>query len=448
MPLPPGIAGFEAGQQANAFRQQQEMQQAQMRMTLGDRLRQQQEQSQARQIIDSGAPPEQVVQALLKLGPNGAQMAHQYASAVKDLEASRASQSLRNLTPEQLQNPDTLDQLGASGRPGTAHFTGAAERIRRRNETEAALKSMRRTPGDNGELTGGHFSTLMQSEFPAIANQAKTLQSQLDLPNNALPPQHWMEQQRQLAAKETAMIEMGKRATAKAAPAGEVTAGLSEQYHTDPEYKKNVNFWAEVLKNGGSLPPRFAQSGAGKKMMPDIVNIVPSLGTSREVLANQVDLTGQKSQARAVGTRAAAVELAAGEAREMMPILQEASENFKRTGWMPLNRVWHAYSTNTGSVEARQLGAALNSFVNVYARAVSPTGQATVSDKDHARELLSTADSHEQLLGLLKILDREMVAAQNSPRNVRAAQRAEMTGTKPSSEVRPTAVDAALDKYK
>lgn len=207
-------------------------------------------------------------------------------------------------------------------------------------------------------------------------------------------------------------------------------SALSSEYTKDPAYKKSVDFWANLLKDGGSLPPRFAQSGSGKKMMPDILNVVPTLGTgdSKGMLANQVDLTGQKSEARAVGTRAANVEMAAGEARQMMPILSKASEAFERTGYQPINRVFKAYQDNTGSVESRQFGAALNSFVNVYARAVSPSGVPTVSDKDHAREILSTADSHKQLLGLLKILDQEMVAAQNAPKHVRAAQREGITG--------------------
>lgn len=210
---------------------------------------------------------------------------------------------------------------------------------------------------------------------------------------------------------------------------GEEQAGLSKQYGTDEDYKAKVNFWAKVIADGGVLPPRFAQSGAGKKMMPDILNVVPTLaGDSKTMLANQVDMTGQKSEARAVGTRSAAVEMAAGEAREMMPILQTTSENFARTGYQPINKVLMSFKNNTGNVESRQFGSALNSFINVYARAISPTGSPTVSDKDHARELLSTADSHEQLMGILKVMDQEMNAALAAPKRVRAAQREGITG--------------------
>lgn len=215
-------------------------------------------------------------------------------------------------------------------------------------------------------------------------------------------------------------------------------SGLSKEYTTDAEYKKSVDFWANFVKDGGTLPARFAQSGSGKKMMPDITNVIPTLTGSRDMLASQVELAGQKSEARAVGTRAANVEMAAGEAREMMPILTKASEDFKRTGYQPINKVLKSYQDNTGSVESRNFGAALNTFINVYARAVSPSGTPTVSDKDHAREVLSTADSHEQLLGLMKILDKEMVAAQNAPKRVREAQRAGITGNSAPETPAPT----------
>lgn len=232
-----------------------------------------------------------------------------------------------------------------------------------------------------------------------------------------------------------------KPGTLEAIPGGPGApqTALSDEYSKDAAYKKSVDFWANLLKDGGTLPPRFAQSGSGKKMMPDILNVVPTLGTggSKDMLASQVDLAGQKSEARAIGTKAANVEMAAGEAREMMPILQKTSEAFERTGYQPINKVFKAYQDNTGSVESRQFGAALNSFVNVYARAVSPSGVPTVSDKDHAREVLSTADSHKQLLGLLKVLDQEMVAAQNAPKRVREAQRAGITGTDKPAQSAP-----------
>jgi len=218
--------------------------------------------------------------------------------------------------------------------------------------------------------------------------------------------------------------------------AGGADAGrLSKTYAEDPEYSKRVDYWADVLAKGGTLPPRFAQSGAGKKMMPDILLRVPTISDGADsLLANQVQLGGEKAGARTAATRAANVQIAADEAINMMPILQKASDEFKRTGYQPINKVIASYQDGTGSVESRKFGAALNTFINVYARAVSPSGAATVSDKEHARELLSRADSHEQLMGVLGVMRQEMDAALKSPEHVQKAQRERMTGKKGESK--------------
>ena len=82
---------------------------------------------------------------------------------------------------------------------------------------------------------------------------------------------------------------------------------------------------------------------------------------------------------------------------------------------MPINKALNAYNTNNGGTEIREFGAALNSFINAYARAISPVGTPTVSDKDHARAMLSTADSHEQVLAIMGQLKKEMEAAGRAP---------------------------------
>ena len=49
----------------------------------------------------------------------------------------------------------------------------------------------------------------------------------------------------------------------------------------------------------------------------------------------------------------------------------------------------------------------------------SVPGQATVSDKDHAREILLSAYTQEQFDAVLDVLDQEMEAAREAPRQVK-----------------------------
>ena len=99
----------------------------------------------------------------------------------------------------------------------------------------------------------------------------------------------------------------------------------------------------------------------------------------------------------------------------MADLVVDASAKVSRTQFMPINKAIIAYENNTGDPESRQFGAALNSFINAYARAVSPVGTPTVSDKDHARSMLSTADSHQALTAIMEQLKREMDAAGAAP---------------------------------
>lgn len=455
----PGYAGYKAAEQNTQNRELGDLQKAH---TLESLIAQIQMQELNKQFAGAmagggggagGGTPEQLDALAAKLAAGG----HPGAAALSGLADKRRKtiadaatlKTIQTPAPAPVQSapdPEGLKMVSNTGSdttiPGTNWTNPTAAQVP--PEERAAFDKVlnaARTKNAAARGDGGLFSTLMQSEVPAIANQAKLYQQQANVSDpRSVSPTHWVDMQKSLALQEAGMLERRTATADRIARAkGDESAGLSEQYVTDQTYKKNVDYWANLIVQGGTLPPRFAQSGSGKKMMPDILNVVPTIGKgdSRELLANQVDLTGQKSEARAVGTRSAAVEMAAGEAREMMPILQKASEDFKRTGYQPINRVLKAYQDNTGSVESRQFGGALNTFINVYARAVSPSGAATVSDKDHAREVLSTADSHEQLMGLLKILDQEMVAAQNAPRRVREAQRAGMTGATPAGHASP-----------
>ncbi len=62
---------------------------------------------------------------------------------------------------------------------------------------------------------------------------------------------------------------------------------------------------------------------------------------------------------------------------------------------------------NTGDPALKQFVAANNTIINTFARAISPTGSPTVSDKEHAREMLSTADSPEAYAAVLQQMQKK-----------------------------------------
>lgn len=202
-------------------------------------------------------------------------------------------------------------------------------------------------------------------------------------------------------------------------------AGLSDRYGKDQKYATDVDYWAKLVAAGGELPPRFAQSGAGKEMFQDIIQKVPDFGGGdpRNQMANRSEYQGAKAGARAVGQRTANFELAKSEAYTMADLVTESSARFGRTDFPLVNKAIVSWEKNTGDVNVRQFGAAINSFINAYARAVAPIGTPAQKEKEHAREMLNDADSHDQVIGIIAQLKQEMEAAGKAPEIVREKQR-------------------------
>lgn len=135
------------------------------------------------------------------------------------------------------------------------------------------------------------------------------------------------------------------------------------------------------------------------------------------------EFQGMKAGERTLGTRTANVEMAVAEAQNVMPIAVAASEAVDRTKYPTLNSILLAAQKGTGDENVVRLAAATNSLVNIYARAISPSGTPTVSDKDHAREILSTAYSKGQFKAATDIMSQELAAARKSPGQVKESMR-------------------------
>jgi hypothetical protein len=133
---------------------------------------------------------------------------------------------------------------------------------------------------------------------------------------------------------------------------------------------------------------------------------------------------GTKAGQRTLGTRIANIELAATEFKKIMPVVLQASDAVDRTKYTNLNQLILAYRDRTGDPASVALGGAINTAINVYARAVNPTGASTVSDKDHAREQLQRAWSQGQIKAALAMMQQEIDLALTAPADVIADWRA------------------------
>jgi len=203
---------------------------------------------------------------------------------------------------------------------------------------------------------------------------------------------------------------LAPRGGAGAGGAGEPTiddetlTAMAEQYLSgDKSVFQNLGRGAQGATNVVALRKRVAEVAKEAGMTPD------------QIALAQSEFMGMGAAQRTLGTRTANFGLAEKEALEMAGLVEQTSAKVSRTTFMPINKAIIAYNDNTGDPETRAFGAALNSFVNAYARAVSPIGTPTVSDKDHARAMLSRADSHTALLAIMDQLKQEMKAAEKAP---------------------------------
>lgn len=202
---------------------------------------------------------------------------------------------------------------------------------------------------------------------------------------------------------------------------------MAEQYLAapDPSIFTNLGRGAQGAQNVVALRKAIKAEAQKQGLSP------------ADVAALGIGVQGEKAAARTAGTRAANVGLAAAEAQQTFPLVRQASAALPRTQFVPANRAIQAAETNTGDPRVIALGTALNTSVNAYARAISPTGTPTVADKEHARELLSTANTPEQLDAALNIMEQEMQAAQRAPQEVKAQQRERIAG-KPAAQAQET----------
>lgn len=202
-------------------------------------------------------------------------------------------------------------------------------------------------------------------------------------------------------------------------------------YQEHPLPSGTASFIADQVLHGD--PSGMTGMGRNPIAQAEIKAEVARLAKERGITGAQLaginaEYFGSKSAERTLGNRSANIEMAVTEAKNVAPLALDASNKVDRTKYPDLNSILLAGQKKTGDPSVVQLGVATNSLINVYSRAIAPTGVATVSDKEHAREILSSAWSKGQYAAAVDMMMKEMDAARKSPGQVRGALRNAITG--------------------
>jgi hypothetical protein len=197
---------------------------------------------------------------------------------------------------------------------------------------------------------------------------------------------------------------------------------------------QTIDFVAEIYRQTGQLPP-LGMGKAAVNMRQKVLERAAQLSmgngdtakTAAEAAADvktaKNENAGAAAGQRTLGTQIANVQIAAKEANKMIDVARPYVDKVDPTDYPALNAAGNFVARNTGDPNIVGLATSLNGLVNTYARAISPKGVATVSDKNHAREIINAAMSKGQINEAFKVMGQEMDAALASGPETRAAMR-------------------------
>lgn len=147
-----------------------------------------------------------------------------------------------------------------------------------------------------------------------------------------------------------------------------------------------------------------------------------------DIAGKVAEFGGMKAGQRTLGTRTANIEVAATEAAELAPLALEASSKVQRSGLLPFGKAQIMFDTQTNDPNLRQFAMANTALANAYGQVMSRGGVASVSDKEHARELLATSFDQPSYAAAVEQLQAEIRAAQRAPGKVRKEMSAAVSG--------------------
>ena len=182
-----------------------------------------------------------------------------------------------------------------------------------------------------------------------------------------------------------------------------------------------ADFLAERVLAGDSRALIGLGRGAqGAENLGKIQGLVAQKAQARgidasDVLHNVAVAQGMGAGERTLATQTAKMASASTEAEGAIELGRAASAAVPRTTFVPLNRAIQSVQAGTSSPQLKAFVAANNTIVNTFARAINPTGASTVADKEHAREMLSTADGPDAYNAVLDQLQREIDIAHQAP---------------------------------
>ena len=206
--------------------------------------------------------------------------------------------------------------------------------------------------------------------------------------------------------------------TATKVPGSEFTKTLSpaESERLDIDRKREQRLAAGV--DPASFPNVYQAVSEGRIPISRVNSRTAAIFEGVLAKNPDADLTGMNEEqvrnlagARTGGVTQQNLEMAGTEARNMIAVARNAAKAANLSDLKAVNQFTRWLGGQTGNPKYAALNTAINSLLNSYARAVNPRGVPTVSDKQHAREILDSAMAAGNLEAAFSMMETEIAAA-------------------------------------
>lgn len=393
-------------------------------------------------------PKPETMQKLYSISPTAAQ---KLGEATMRMRSEKQAQAERSMKMRQ----EYVNQAG----PALASIATEYDQLAAKGDKDAAWAAVKpKVDAANAQFAplaqqaGVPFKPITDADhlMQGAAQWSKYSESRLKATQPKTPHEVTMEQEtarsHDIAEKRADIAD--KKFTAMQSQIAEKLKG-DEDKKLEPD---ELNFMARQALRGDTSV--FQNIGRGKQgagniaaLRREIMKEARRQGIEPEQLAAiNAEFQGLKAGERTLGTRTAQIEMAVNEAQNVIPIAINASEKVDRTRFPSLNAVLLAGEKGAGGEDVVKLATATNSLINIYARAISPTGQPTISDKEHARDILDKAYAKGQYKAAVDIMQQEIAAARKSPGQVRQSFRQAVTGQEGGAGGRPDSPEAGGKK--
>lgn len=145
--------------------------------------------------------------------------------------------------------------------------------------------------------------------------------------------------------------------------------------------------------------------------------------TSDQITQWEAERSGVKAEASAIGRRVGGLAIAVQEAHDTVPNVLAAAQKSAGHGIASWNKLENRWNVEKGDPDYAYYVQQLNSLINIYGRVISGGGKGTVSDLEHAREMLNPNMPLSAAQGALKGFSKEIDIAEKAPEKVRARMR-------------------------